>query len=157
MELFIIRHATAVDRREGRDDATRRLTDEGREKFRRAVDGLEELGVRFDRHYHSPWTRAVETADEAARLLDGESVVTQALASPPRPALLEELRGQRVAVVGHEPWLGQLVAWLVLGDESLGDRFELKKGCVVWLEGPPQPGKMILKALFTPKVLRAAG
>ena len=154
LELFIIRHAAAVERREGLDDARRPLTKEGRDKWRRAVRGLRDLKLRFDRLYHSPWTRAVETADELTGLLEGKRVATEALAAPPRQALLDELEGARVAVVGHEPWLGELASWLVTGSPEHGERFAFRKGGVAWLEGPLQPGKMSLKAMLPPKVLR---
>jgi phosphohistidine phosphatase len=156
MELFIIRHAPAVPRREGKEDEQRPLTGRGRERFERAVEGLEVLGVRFDRLLHSPWKRAVETAKLLKPLVDGRIIATQNLAVLPRPALLEQLRGPRVGVVGHEPWLTQLLAWLTLGDPQFGTHFELKKGAVAWLEGTAKPEGMQLKALFTPKALRLA-
>ncbi|MBL8954027.1 MAG: histidine phosphatase family protein [Myxococcaceae bacterium] len=156
MNLFIIRHAIAEERTDDGDDTQRALTKEGREKFKEAVAGLKALGYRFDRLYHSPWRRAVETAEEAAKLVDGELTALDALAGPPRDALLSELRGVDVAVVGHEPWLGELIAWLVTGELGLGAHFVMKKGGVAWLEGTAQPGKMTLRALLPPKVLRAA-
>jgi phosphohistidine phosphatase len=154
VDLFIVRHAVAVKRSPGREDARRPLTSRGAQKFRRSVQGLSALGVRFDRLYHSPWQRAVETADLAAPLLTGKRVATENLATPPRAALLDELKGKRVAVVGHEPWLSQLLAWLLLGDPEEGQRFVLKKGSVAWLSGEPLPGKMQLNALFPPRMLR---
>jgi len=155
MDLFLIRHAPAVKRSPGRDDAERRLTGRGAERWRRSVAGLRSLGVRFDRLYHSPWARAVETAEAATPLLDGQRVVTDNLASPPGPDLLGELKGKRVALVGHEPWLSQLLAWLVLDDRDAAPKFVLKKGCVAWLSGQPKPGQMELNALLPPKTLRA--
>ncbi len=155
MDLFIVRHAEAEPRRAGRDDARRALTEDGERRWRRSVAGLERLEVKLDHLLHSPWLRAVQTADALAKLLDGESAVTENLARAPGVALLKELKGERVAVVGHEPWLSQLLAWLVLGREEDGARFELKKGAVAWLEGRPSPGGMVLKALLTPKALRA--
>lgn len=153
MDLFILRHAVAQERRPGLSDSRRALTPAGRKRWSRAVKGLRALGIRFDSLFHSPYLRAVQSAEIAAPLLEGESIVTQALIGSPDEALLEELVGDRVAVVGHEPWLTELVAWLVLGDSSQGDRFELKKGGVAWLQGKPQPGKMKLRALLTPSVL----
>lgn len=155
MELFVIRHAEAVPREEGRDDPERPLTPRGRKRWRQSVEGLDALGVGFDRLYHSPWLRAVETADALSTLLEGESVVTQTLATAPGAALLNELSGKCVAVVGHEPWLSELIAWLTAGETSAGKSISLKKGSVAWLEGQARPGKMKLKALMTPKVLRA--
>ena len=63
MELFLIRHAIAVPGSMLLADADRPLTPKGRKRFSQAVLGLQHLKVRFDRLYHSPWRRAVETAE----------------------------------------------------------------------------------------------
>jgi phosphohistidine phosphatase len=157
VDLFIIRHAAAAKRSPGGDDAQRRLTARGAERWRRSVEGLRRLGIRFDRLYSSPWLRAVETAEAATPLLHGKRVATEHLATPPRAALLAALKGKRVGVVGHEPWLSQLLAWLLLADPQEASRFVLKKGSVAWLSGALEPGAMQLNALFTPKSLRAMG
>ncbi|MDX2003702.1 MAG: phosphohistidine phosphatase SixA [Meiothermus sp.] len=155
MNLYLVRHAAAEDAREGQTDDQRALTGEGIEKFRGVVRGLSRLEVRFDRLYHSPKLRAVQTAELLTGLLEGESEVTPNLAAPPSPQLLEQLRGERVALVGHEPWLGELCAWLLTGEMG-GAAFAFKKGGVAWLEGSPAPGGMKLLAFLPPKVLRSA-
>jgi phosphohistidine phosphatase len=155
MQLFIIRHAVAVPRSKERKDASRPLTERGRRQWRRAVRGLERLGLRFDRVYHSSWRRAVETAEALSNLIDGESVATDRLAQSPTPALLRELVGARVALVGHQPWLGELIELLVAGGSGGGTWLELDKGGLAWLEGEPRPHRMVLRALLPPKVLRA--
>lgn len=85
----------------------------------------------------------------------------ETLAMPPGERLLEELAKSetgRAALVGHEPWLSELIALLVVGDRGDGDaRFELKKGAVAHLVGSPRPGGMRLVALMPPKLLRLAG
>ena len=61
--------------------------------------------------------------------------------------------GETVAVVGHEPWLSELIAWLVVGEPADGDaRFRMKKGGVAQLRGTPRPGRMQLRALLPPKL-----
>lgn len=155
MQLFVIRHATAVPRGGRAPDAERRLTPKGRRRWARAVRGLERLGTTFDRLYHSPWRRAVETADALADLVDGETVATRGLAREPTAALVAQLEGERVALVGHQPWLGELVGILVFGEAREGARFDLKKGAVVWLEGDPRAGGMMIRAVLPPRVLRA--
>ena len=124
MELFVIRHGIAVPGSMLLADADRPLTPEGRKRFSQAVAGLQRLGVRCDRLYHSPWLRAV---------------------------------GERVALVGHQPWLGELVYWLLMGDQANGSGFAFKRGGVAWLEGRPTPGRMMLRAFLPPKVLRGLG
>lgn len=153
MQLFLVRHAAAEPRRQGRDDSARPLTATGKKKFRQVVGGLEALGIGFDQLLHSPWLRAVETADLLAPLLDGERRVSPGLASAPTPALLRELTGERIALVGHEPWMGDLLAWLTVGEAEEGRAFLFKKGGVAWIEGDPRPGRMVMRALLPPKVL----
>ena len=157
MELFVIRHAIAVPGSMLLADAERPLTPQGRERFAQAVLGLQRLKIRFDRLYHSPWRRAAETAELLAPVLTGKAVDSPALARAPSQDLLETLIGERVALVGHEPWMGELVAWLTTGAPSDGSVFAFKRGGVACLEGPPQPGQMVLQAFLPPKVLRTLG
>ncbi len=158
MQLYLVRHAIAEDQAAEGDDA-RPLSEAGVRRFRRVAKGLKKLGLRFSKLYHSPKLRAVQTADLLMGLVDGESEVTPALAEPPGPSLLELLGGfgeeDRVGLVGHEPWLSQLAAWLVLGERERAAALVFKKGGVAWLEGPPRPGGMRLLALLPPSVLRA--
>ncbi|HEU5057778.1 MAG TPA: phosphohistidine phosphatase SixA [Kofleriaceae bacterium] len=155
MQLFLIRHAIAAPAADGQPDAERPLTDEGHERFARAARGLDRLGIRLDRVLHSPWTRAVQTAELLHRILDGESEVEPALARDPDAELAARLaRGERVAAVGHEPWMSELLALLVTGNKTHAARFRFKKGQVAWLEGEPKARGMELVAFLPPRVLR---
>ncbi len=162
MDLWIVRHAIAEDRYDG-DDARRALTEEGRRRFARCVRGLKRLGAGFDLVLHSPLLRAQETADLLLPLSRKARMrVTGGLARDPDEQLLGEIRGERVAVVGHEPWLSQLAAWLVFGwhvyeDEAQAGLIVLRKGAVAHLVGEPQPGRMSLVGLHQPAALRALG
>jgi phosphohistidine phosphatase len=154
MELYLVRHAIAEEALPGQPDDTRPLSPQGVERFREVVKGLKRLNLRFDRLYHSPKLRAVQTADLLGPLLDGESEVTPYLAEPPGPKLLRAVQGETVALVGHEPWMSQLCALLTLGDSQAGRSFVFKKGGVAHLGGEPKPGGMRLLALLTPRILR---
>ncbi len=157
MDLFVVRHAIAEPARPGLSDADRRLTPRGRRRFAAVVSWLEALGVEFDAFYYSPWLRAVETMQALGPLMREQPVPTSYLTQSPTPALLNFLAvGRTVGVVGHEPFLTELVAWLVLGDPDRGESFVLKKGGVAWLEGEPRPGGMRLRALVPPKAVIAA-
>lgn len=163
MEVLIVRHAIAEERRAGLPDAERQLTRKGRSRFERGVRGLAALGMELDRVHHSPWTRAAQTAEMMQPLLRPGCplLVCDGLTTDPTDALVAELaRGRgptRIAAVGHEPWMGELLSLLVLGSIELGGQFPFKKGGVAWLAGAITPGGMELKALWTPKSLRMLG
>jgi phosphohistidine phosphatase len=159
MQLFVIRHAIAEEPRPGLDDPERELTDLGKTKLRRAVRGLRALELRFDRILTSPWKRAAQTTRLLEPVAKGAPIVTELLAQSPRSELLAMIAegNATTAVVGHEPWLGELVAWLALGDTKHGDSLVIKKGGVVWLEGTVVPGGMQLRAVIPPRLLRALG
>jgi phosphohistidine phosphatase len=157
MQLFVIRHATAEDAQLGGDDAARELTEAGKTKLRRAVRGLRALEIRFERVLTSPWKRAVQTAKLLEPIGSSAPVTTELLAQPPRAALLALIaeRNETTAVVGHEPWLGELAAWLAFGDAKHGDALIIKKCGVLWLAGTAVPGGMQIRASIPPKLLRA--
>ena len=150
MKLYVIRHAPAVDRSPDGTDETRALTLEGREQFARVVAALGARGVHLDQLLHSPLVRAVETAGLCRPLFDGAALAVEDLVRSPTPALLRSCRGQRVGLVGHEPWQSELVAWLVTGRRELGPRFALEKGAVAVLDGLPEPGAMSLEFFASP-------
>jgi phosphohistidine phosphatase len=159
MELLVIRHAIAVERLPDDVDADRPLTQRGRRRFKQVVRGLRTLDLRVDRILSSPWRRAAETADLALPLLrsGGSAEVCSSLCGPPRTELLSAIASAaapRVAVIGHEPWLGELIALLTTGESRHGETIPLKKGAVALLEGAVAPGGMCLRALLPPRVLR---
>jgi len=156
MQLFVIRHAIAEDIGPGGDDATRALTDEGTKKLKQVVRGLRALDVELERVLSSPWTRALETAKLLGPIAEAPPITTELLCQPPRAELLAMIaeRNELTAVVGHEPWLGELVAWLAFGDTRHGEALVLKKGGIVELEGSAVPGGMMLHAIHPPRLLR---
>jgi phosphohistidine phosphatase len=158
MELLVVRHGIAEEHAESGVDADRALTAEGRERVQRIAQRLVELELRVDRLLHSPWLRAVQTAQALAPIVKSSAAIApcEDLARPPARALLAELRGDRLAVVGHEPWLSALVAWLAVGDMADSSGFEMRKASVAWLAGDPKPGGMALIALLPPRILLGA-
>jgi phosphohistidine phosphatase len=128
--------------------------------MRRVVKGLDALDVHFDLVLASPLTRAQQTAEiliEGQRARPEFGTVT-ALAPGGTPArvaeaLAEHSRARQVALVGHEPGLGELAAWLIGAKLPL----PMKKGGVCRIdvaEWPPAKNGQLLW-LATPKMLRA--
>jgi phosphohistidine phosphatase len=161
MELYVIRHAIAEDPVVGAPDSERELTADGAKRLKRAMKGMRALGWHFDRVITSPWKRAYDSAEILEPLCDTDYVVTDLLTQSPRAELLalisENLGGDHTCVVGHEPWLGELVAWLAFGDTRHGEALRLKKAGAVVLSGTAVPGGMEIHAIVPPKILRALG
>jgi phosphohistidine phosphatase len=153
MQLFVIRHGIAEDAEPGQDDADRALTKDGKKKLKAVARGMREHDWKLDAVLTSPWRRAAQTA---AIITKRDAIATDLLTRSPRSDLLGLVAhaGERVGVVGHEPWLGELIAWLVFGDTRHGDVFAIKKASVAILEGEAVPGGMTLHALLPPRVLR---
>lgn len=164
VQLLILRHAIAFPRDSKRwpDDGQRPLTMEGVKRARRAAAGLKSVIRRPALVLTSPLVRARDTAAifaQAARW--PQAVECDALApTGSLEGVLEALRRQGakaecVAVVGHQPHLGRLLA-LCLRGEARPESFELKKSAVVCLqfEGPPRAGQGALTALLPPRILR---
>jgi phosphohistidine phosphatase len=166
LHLVAIRHAPAEDRvtfaHSGRPDAERPLTRRGREKMIANARGLRVIVPSLDFLATSPYTRAEETAAIVASQYANMRFERVSVLSPgARPAdFLEWLRapahaGKTIGIVGHEPDLGELVAWLVTGEPA--PFFAFKKGGAAYLElDPPiRPGGGTLRWLLSPAVLRS--
>jgi len=160
IELYLVRHASAAERGpKYPDDRLRPLTPEGAQKFRDAVRGLATLDVVVDVVLTSPLVRARETAMLLSAGLGRRPVEeVEALAPGGRAAaILEVLTAQaskcrRIAIVGHEPDLGELAARL------LGARgtIPFKKGgmCAIDVDGAMLGGPGTLRWHLPPRVLR---
>ena len=160
LELYLVRHGEAAERGpEYPDDSKRPLTAEGISRLRKQAKGLVALDVDFDQIISSPLVRTKQTAEVLAQVLPSRPAIafSDALAPAGTPAaVFEELarhaRKARIALVGHEPNIGELAARLI------GARLpiEFKKGavCRIDFEILPPKGKGQLRWFVTPKMLR---
>jgi phosphohistidine phosphatase len=159
MLLLIIRHAIAVPRgTPGIADAERPLTPDGEERFRAAAAGVARLVGRPDALLSSPWLRARQTADIAAgawgKIEPEETDVLAGGTFDEQARVLDRYPASgTVAVVGHEPYVSDLLGRL-LGSRS-EDRLTFKKGGAALVDIPARvrEGGRLLWYL-PPKVLR---
>ena len=160
LELYLIRHGIAAERgEEFPDDSKRPLTSGGMSKLRDEAKGLNALEVGFDVIITSPLVRTKQTAEIiAGTLKEKPQVVTSdALAPAGTPAgvvqeLAKHAKQPRVALVGHEPNLGELAARLIGAKSPI----VFKKGAVCRIDFEILPPKGIgqLRWLLPPRVLR---
>jgi phosphohistidine phosphatase len=159
MEIYLIRHAIAEERGEDwPDDDLRPLTDEGIRRFEESADGLLEFEAPPAQIITSPLVRAKQTAELLAAGMRGKvtlAVMDELAPGYPPAKVLSKVRKLKdkgpVALVGHEPDLGQLAAHLVGASRPL----PFKKGgmCridIVW--GRPPRGTLVW--FLPPKALR---
>src|SRR6516225_7203164 len=159
-ELYLIRHAIAEERGEAwPDDAKRPLTDEGISRMRKAARGLARLDVSIDLVLSSPLVRARQTAEIVAAALDPRPPIVHIESLAPGGAyatfvadLEKHARKTRLALVGHEPGIGELAARLIGSRRA----FEFKKGavCRIDLGEIPPAGPGELRWVMTPRILR---
>lgn len=159
MELYLIRHGIAEERgSEWPDDSKRPLTPAGMARLRKSAHGLVEIGVSFDQIVTSPLVRTRQTAEVLAAVLKNAPIAaSDALAPAGTPAaVIQEItkhaRKARVALVGHEPNLGELAAHLIGAHAPL----EFKKGgmCRIDFDVLPPKGMGALRWFAMPRMLR---
>jgi phosphohistidine phosphatase len=160
LELYLIRHGVAADRgEEFPDDSKRPLTSSGIARLRKEAKALDALGVGFDHIITSPLVRTRQTADVFVEMLKSKPSLSMsdALAPAGAPtAVVQELgkhmRKARIALVGHEPNIGELAARLIGARTPI----EFKKGAICRIDFEVFPPKGIgqLRWFITPRMLR---
>jgi phosphohistidine phosphatase len=161
IELYLVRHAIAAQRGEEYPDDTKRpLTQRGAARFRQVVQGLRVLGIELDQILTSPLVRTRQTAEILAAGLQSPPPITELTALAPEgsipdvlTALGKHARQERLALVGHEPGIGELAAHLIGSARPL----EFKKGavCRIDVDRLPPSGPGLLRWFAAPRVLRS--
>jgi phosphohistidine phosphatase len=148
IHLYLVRHAAAEDG-VGIPDAFRTLNAKARKRFRKTARNLARKVGRLDLVLTSPLVRAVQTAE----LLAGEikhgalAVLPELGADHTADSILKAVSRVRkegsIALVGHEPHLGRLVAALARLSGAQAAKLEIRPGAIVRvdLSGLPQPKK----------------
>ncbi len=164
MKIYIIRHAIAELREEWEQrDELRPLTKSGRAKMKRIARGLERIGVKLSHLYSSPLVRAQQTAEVVQKRFKLKSVGETNLLVPEAnpedliPFLNEHAEADALALVGHEPQVGALLALLLTG--QMLSQLPFKKGGVALLEAPKPivAGRCALHWFMEPRALARLG
>ena len=155
MELYLIRHGIAEERRPDITDEERALTKEGRQKTEKIAQRLKKLNLKFDLILTSPLVRARQTAEiliatevglrlEESQHLSPEGNlfdwVTQYLIGIDRTVM-----GQ-LALVGHEPCLGEWAQILVWGETKAS--LIVKKAGIIGIKIPEQGSPIGCSQMF---------
>jgi phosphohistidine phosphatase len=162
-ELYLVRHGLAAERGPAfESDGERPLTPEGISRMEQEAAALGELEVGFDVILTSPLVRARQTADALAAQLRPKPPVIEVEALAPgsrATAVARELaahrKASRIALVGHEPDIGELAARLIGARQPV----PFKKGaiCCIEVDTLPPKGPGVLRWFATPRMLRRMG
>jgi phosphohistidine phosphatase len=164
MELLIVRHAIAHERdaRRWPDDGERPLSPEGMARAHKAAAGIRRLVKRPARVLVSPLLRARQTATiltESAGWPKAAECAALAPGTAPETLLaaLRRMPDARIALVGHEPGLGRLMALSLPGSTGAAAFHFRKMGAaLLTFQGAARAGGARLDWLVPAKVLRAA-
>lgn len=154
MELILVRHGKAEDHGHPGGDAERALVEKGWKQARKVGHTLKTAGFLPRLVLTSPLTRARETAEGLCEAAGIPGPVVQkwlACGMDPETAMGElaaYAEFQRVAIVGHEPDLSSLAAWL-LG--AAAGAVEMRKGTVAAFRVPKSGHHGELLFLLPPK------
>ena len=151
-ELILLRHAEAEASKDGKDDRERKLTEHGKNEARAAGEWLASHGITYDRILCSPAERTRETAALALGQVEPsyETSIYDATPGDLYDLLDKQSDVERVVLVGHNPGIEQLVAFLVEGRSE--DYRGMPPGGMARLvfDGPLEPGKATLETFWSP-------
>lgn len=158
--IIIWRHAEAeqADFELGEQDNERQLTIKGRHQAKRMARWLKEHLPKNTVLVCSPAVRAVQTAEA----LNYKIQLNNAL--KPSASLIDVLheltqyqQQKNILIVGHQPWLGELIAYLfeqTVVDIADIQSLSVKKGAVWWLRRQDSQKTSALHAGYTLRAMQ---
>ena len=150
MDIILWRHAEAED---GIPDAARKLTDKGQKQAQQMAAWLATHLPQNTRILVSPATRTQQTAAALGREFE---TVKEVGLSASTVSLLAKVgwpdTDGAVLIVGHQPTLGQVAAFLLSGEEQ---DWSVKKGAVWWISKRVRQGEgqCVLRCVLVPEML----
>jgi len=153
MDLILWRHAEAFEARDAQDDLDRALTPKGERQAQRMADWLNQRIAHSTRILASPALRCQQTAKALGRKF---KTLPELAPDGHGESLLKAARwpdaGEPVMIVGHQPTLG-LVAAFLLAD--VPQPWTIKKGGVWWIRSRNREdqSQVVLQAVQTPDCL----
>lgn len=147
MDLILWRHAEAEP---GEPDLGRRLTAKGQKQAERMAQWLERHLPETCRILVSPADRAQQTALALKRKFKTiEEIAPGATVAAVLAAANWPDSREAVLVVGHQPTLGEVAAYLLSGEPSY---WSVKKGAVWWLSNRQRDGSsgVLLRVVLGP-------
>lgn len=143
MDLILWRHAEAE---EGSNDLARKLTPKGRKQAKKSAAWLQARLPENARVWVSQAARSQQTADRLHRDYQVMAALNPDADARTLSRLLAGLPEDACVVwVGHQPWLGQLCAFLLNRDWHGQTLWSVKKGAFWWFQLRQENGVLCAK------------
>jgi phosphohistidine phosphatase len=153
MDLILWRHAEAGEALDGSDDLARQLTAKGERQAARVATWLNRQLPSTARLFASPAQRTLQTAAALDRKV---KTVNELAPNGTVEGLLHAVRWpdarEPVVVVGHQPTLGVVAAYLLAGQPL---PWTVRKGALWWLRARERDGQVqvVLHAVVSPELV----
>ena len=153
MDLILWRHAEALEMREVAEDLDRALTPKGERQAQRVATWLNRQLPASARVLASPARRCQQTATALERKF---KTVPAVAPDGTVEGLLHAVRWpdarEPVVVIGHQPTLGLVAAYLLSGQPQ---NWAVRKGALWWLRGRERDGQwqIVLHAVVAPELV----
>ena len=153
MKIYLVQHGNAVAKEANPE---RPLSEKGRREVERIAGFIKPLNISVGCLWHSPKTRAVQTAEILAGAIkcDGGVIEHEGLGPNDDVAKLRnEVAGSKknIMTVGHLPFLSRLTSLLIAGNES-AEVAAFKQGGIVCLESCDE-NLFVICWMVTPELL----
>jgi phosphohistidine phosphatase len=153
MDLILWRHAEAFEVGEVEDDLSRALSPKGERQAQRMAEWLNQRLAHSTRIFASPAVRCQQTAKALGKKF---KTLNELAPDGNGEALLKAARwpdaSEPVLIVGHQPTLGFVAAYLLTGNPQA---WTIKKGAVWWVRSRNREDteQVILQAVQSPDCL----
>jgi len=152
MSLYLVQHGKAFPEE---IDPSRPLTEEGKEEVERIACFAARSSLFVSQILHSGKLRAKQTAELLAKHLNPPLGLTEKKGLGPNDdvrklSIIREVT-QNIMIVGHLPFLGKLVSYLIL-DNPDKEIIQFQNGGIVCLDINPNSGSWYIKWVITPEL-----
>lgn len=153
MRLYLVQHAKAKPKDV---DPERSLTEEGRRDIQKVAEFIKPLDLSVDYLWHSGKTRAAQTAEVLAEVIETRKLMSAHDNLEPNDdveAIIDKIISaqQNIMLVGHLPFVGKLASLLLTGSES-ANVVAFKQGGIVCLEQTDR-NQWQINWIITPELL----
>ena len=157
MHIYFLRHGDASSHSQY-SDSDRPLTDLGIRQAMLVGTLLQRMNAVMDTAISSPLKRAQETASIVLSTIDKKLITFNNLlinGSDPQQLFhhLDELRESSILLIGHEPYLSEIISLLIGGKKNVEIEMRKCSLALVKISNPIHPGTGVLKFLIPVEIL----